>query len=74
MPSFYRSQLLANQEIDKQFKTSLENGNELNIPLLILNITSRFEVGEKQVTKRINILVSAYEDKVRLRGDYVVFK
>lgn len=74
MPSFYRSQLLANQEIDKQFKTSLENGNELSIPLLILNITSRFEVGEKQVTKRINILVSAYEDKVRLRGDYVVFK
>ena len=74
MPSFYRSKLLANQEIDKQFKTSLENGNELSIPLLILNITSRFEVGEKQVTKRINILVSAYEDKVRLRGDYVVFK
>lgn len=74
MVSFYRSQLLANKEIDNQFNASMKNKTELNIPLLIINITNRFEVGEKQVNKRINLLVSAYEEKAIIKGDYVEFK
>jgi hypothetical protein len=74
MVSFYRSQLLANKEIDNQFYSCMKNKQELNIPLLIINITNRFEVGEKQVNKRINLLVSAYEGQASIKSDYVEFK
>jgi hypothetical protein len=40
----------------------------------VLNITSRFEVGEKMVYKRINLLISSDPEGVELRGDYIEFK
>ena len=57
MTSFYRSQLMANQEIDKTFNTAMKNHcKDLSVTEVILNITGRFEVGDKVVLKRLNLL------------------
>jgi hypothetical protein len=75
MPSFYRSQLMANKEIDRILEQAKKNHvKEFSVSSLVLNITSRFEVGDKLIYKRINLLILSDPEGIELRGDILEFK
>lgn len=74
MSNFYRSQKLASRKIDEMFEKAMKDKSSLSIPYTILSITSDFEVGNKFVSKRIDLLVAAYDGKAKIKGDSVEFQ
>jgi len=58
MSNYYNDVQRANREVDTAVsEIVLRQGAELNINKLILDITSKFPVGDKVVTKRINLMM-----------------
>jgi hypothetical protein len=65
---YYKSKLLASNEIDKIFNKCKDKKISFRINEIILNITSRFGVGEKFVQRRIELLADAPGIKIN-NGD-----
>lgn len=69
MTSYYYELKRANKFIDDRIDEVIyRNGQEIKISSLTLVVTSKFEVGEKAILKRINLQVKARKD-LRLVDD-----
>lgn len=62
MTSFYRYQKLAFQELDGIVNSARENKIDVNVSLLILNLTSKYEVSDKSLRKRLQYWTEAFDD------------
>ncbi|NTU61136.1 MAG: hypothetical protein HGA95_02210 [Caldiserica bacterium] len=74
MTSFYRTQKIVFQAIDKIMKEHQTSKQPINIYNLVLMLTSKYEVGEKVIIKRLQLWRNANPDSIYLDEEVMTFE
>jgi hypothetical protein len=71
--SFYEQQKRANVYLQKKFAEFLNSAqSQISADVLVYDTTMAFEVSQKYVQKRVELMVKIHSDRVKLEKDYII--
>jgi hypothetical protein len=68
---YYNDVRSANKKVDDICEQIIKHGGEVNLNIIVLNLTNLYAVGEKMVEKRFIRWVESYSDIIYLEDGFI---